>query len=146
MIELDYGAKRRLSFEPYIIDSLEKHILFAELEGFLMRELVFDTWLNLDDVRKCRLLEKLAIMFCKAVAPTRDYGVTKAEIRDAIIQVIDLKRRGGGSEWLSRYGSCQSNQLDITADSLPCETTQVTSTRFITASRIPREQYGCSRQ
>lgn len=144
MISVEYGAKRPLKFEPFIIDSPEKHFLFSTVDAFVCREMTLDTWMSLDDVKKCKLLEKIAIMFCKEEAPTREYGVTKAEIRDGIIQVIDIRRRGGGSQWLSKYGSYQSNPLSITADSSPCETKPEPSIHFITARRSPRSSYAGS--
>ncbi|WP_377768543.1 hypothetical protein [Paenibacillus vulneris] len=47
-----------------------------------------DTVKKMDKVQYYRLVEKTAILICKAYAPTTKYGITKAEVRSAVVYWI----------------------------------------------------------
>lgn len=101
MYEVDYGAKRPLKFEEFLIDSPEVEQLFNDIVRFVGGWLNVSTFANLDIVGQCRLLEKTAIEACKALKPTRDYGISKAKVRDAIVQAIEIYG-GGRPKWLTQ--------------------------------------------
>ena len=143
MISVSYGARWPIKFEPFPADELPE--LYEELISFVGRRINIETWRGMDDVKKCRLIEKITIEFCKVTSPKKSYGVGQAEVRGGIIEALDIFG-GGGSQWLSKYGSYQSNPLSITEDASPCETKSEQSIRFITARRSPRSSYASSRQ
>ncbi|MEK6993452.1 hypothetical protein NST08_24600 [Paenibacillus sp. FSL K6-1566] len=143
MISVDYGARWPIKFGQFPADEVPE--LYEALIEFVGSVIVIDTWVAMDDVKKCKLIEKISIEFCKRSSPKKIYGVGQAEIRGGIIDAIDMYE-GGGSAWLSKFGSYQSRQLDITADSSHCETDPEMSTRFITARRSPRTSYVDSRR
>lgn len=143
MISVDYGAKWPIKFEQFPADEVPE--LHDDLIDYVGRRIVIETWRDMDDVKRCKLIEKITIEFCKETSPKKNYGIGQAEIRGGIIEAIDIFG-GGGSEWLSKYGSYQSNQSNITADSSHCETAPETSTRFVTERRSPRSSYTSSRQ
>lgn len=91
---IDYGASRPLDFQPYVIDSYEKEDLFDRIVSFVNCEMNIQTYKTMDAVKACKLIERIAIMFCKSEAPTQSYGVKKAEIRDAILQALDILDAG----------------------------------------------------
>lgn len=126
MISVHYGARWAIKFEQF--PSVEVPELYEELLDFVRGSLVIGTWRNMDDVKRCKLIEKLTIEFCKANSPKRTYGVGQAEIRGGIIDAIDIYG-GGGSEWLRKYGSYQSSQSDTTDDWLRCSTMTEASTK-----------------
>ncbi|MNN32736.1 hypothetical protein D3C81_1464670 [compost metagenome] len=65
-----------------------------EIVAFVGREVNIQTYRNMDAVKKCRLIERLAILICKAESPTKLYGISKAEIRHGILQALEIF--GGG--------------------------------------------------
>ncbi|NJJ38399.1 hypothetical protein [Paenibacillus apii] len=91
---VEYGAKRPLRFSEYVVDSEDSEDLLDEIVAFVGREVNIDTYRKMDAVKKCRLIERLAILICKAESPTKLYGITKAEVRHAILQTLELF--GGG--------------------------------------------------
>lgn len=141
MISIEYGARWPINFEPFPVDEVPE--LYEALIEFVGSMIVIDTWLAMDDVKKCKLIEKITIEFCKRTSPKKIYGVGQAEVRGGIIDAIDIYE-GGGSAWLSKFVSYQSSQSDITADSSHCEMKTEPSTRFITARRSPRSSYASS--
>ncbi|SMF91222.1 hypothetical protein SAMN05661091_5381 [Paenibacillus uliginis N3/975] len=143
MISVDYGARWPIRFEPFPSDEVPE--LYDELIAFVGRQIVIGTWCGMDDVKRCKLIEKITIEFCKETSPKKTYGVGQAMVRGGIIEAIDIYG-GGGTEWLSKYGSYRSNQSNITAESSPCEMKPAVSTRFNTARRSPRSSYASSRQ
>lgn len=143
MISVEYGARWPIKFEPFPADEVPE--LHDELITFVGNRINIETWRDLDDVKRCRLIEKLTIEFCKETSPKKTYGVGQAMVRGGIIDALDIFG-GGGSQWLSKYGSYQSNPSSITEDSSPCEMKTEPSIRFITARRSPRSSYVGSRQ
>lgn len=143
MISVEYGARWAIKFEPFPADEVPE--LYDDLIDFVRGRIVIETWNGLDDVKRCRLIEKITIEFCKETSPKKTYGVGQAMVRGGIIEALDIFG-GGGTEWLSKYGSYQSNPSNITADSSPCETKTEPSIRFITARRSPRTTYVDSRR
>lgn len=101
MYEVEYGAKRPLKFEEFVIECPEVGWLFDDIVDFVGRWLNVTTFANLDVIGQCRLLEKTAIEACKALKPTRDYGVSKAKVRDAIVKAIEI-HGGGCPKWLTQ--------------------------------------------
>ncbi|MNC68669.1 hypothetical protein D3C75_1192970 [compost metagenome] len=91
---VDYGAKRPLGFSEYVVDSDESADLLDEIVAFVGLEVNIETYRSMDAVKKCCLIERLAILICKAESPTRLYGITKAEIRHGIVQALEIF--GGG--------------------------------------------------
>ncbi|MEK4061685.1 MULTISPECIES: hypothetical protein [unclassified Paenibacillus] len=91
---IEYGAKRPLKFSEYVVDSLATEELLEEIVYFVGREVNVDTYRKMDAVKACRLIERLAIMVCKAESPTKLYGITKAQVRHAILMALEIF--GGG--------------------------------------------------
>lgn len=87
--EIDYGAKRNLRFEPYVIDSYVREDFLAVIYGHVERNVTMSTAVKMEDARLYRLIEKTAISICKAYSPTKNYGIPKAEIRAAILALIN---------------------------------------------------------
>lgn len=81
---IDYGAKRPLKFQTYAINSEEREWFFEVIYEFVVFHVNIETYNAMDEVKQCRLIEKIAIMLCKAESPTRKYDIKKAEIRSAI--------------------------------------------------------------
>ncbi|MEC0253618.1 hypothetical protein [Paenibacillus lautus] len=138
MISVEYGARWPIKFEPFPVDEVPE--LFDELIRFVGGRINIETWRELDDVKRCRLIEKLTIEFCKETSPKKTYGVGQAMVRGGVVEALDIFG-GGGTEWLSKYGSYQSSPSNITEDLSPCETKMEPSTRFITARRSPRSSF-----
>lgn len=86
---VDYGAKRTLRFEPYVIDSYVREDFLSVIYGHVERNVVMSTAVKMEGARLYRLIEKTAISICKAYSPTKNYGITKAEIRAAILALIN---------------------------------------------------------
>ncbi|MFK4166641.1 hypothetical protein ACI2LM_10280 [Paenibacillus lautus] len=143
MISVSYGARWPIKFESFPSDEVPE--LYDELIMFAGSRINIETWRGMDSVKRCKLIEKITIEFCKETSPKKTYGVGQAEVRGGIIEALDIFG-GGGSQWLRKYGSYQSNPLSITEDSLPCEMKTEPSIRFITARRSPRSSYVGSRQ
>lgn len=91
---VDYGARQPLKIESYVVDSLATEELLDEIVYFVGREVNVDTYRKMDVIKACRLIERLAIMVCKAESPTKLYGITKAQVRHAILQALEIF--GGG--------------------------------------------------
>ncbi|MHA2853406.1 hypothetical protein ACXZ7E_05445 [Paenibacillus lautus] len=143
MISVEYGASWPIKFEPFPAEEVPE--LYDELITFVGVRINIDTWCAMDDVKRCRLIEKLTIEFCKETSPKKTCGVGQAMVRGGIIDALDIYG-GGGSQWLNKYGSYPSNRSSITEDSSPCEMKTEPSIRFITARRSPRSSYVGSRQ
>jgi hypothetical protein len=82
--EIEYGATRPLKFRSYVLDSELKEWFLDVVYEFIVTNVNIDTITKLDNDHYCRLLEKVAIMICKAESPTTNYGITKPELRSAI--------------------------------------------------------------
>ncbi|GIP21057.1 hypothetical protein [Paenibacillus sp. J22TS3] len=104
MISVDYGARWPIKFVPFPVDEVPE--LYDRLIDFASRGIVIETWRKMDDVKRCKLIEKVTIEFCKETSPKRNYGVGQAEIRGGIIEAIDITE-GGAMEWLTGLSSPQ---------------------------------------
>ncbi|PAK55414.1 hypothetical protein [Paenibacillus sp. 7541] len=109
MISIDYGAKVPIKFERFPADEVPE--LYDELIGFVHGWLVIDTWCRMGDVQRCKIIEKLAIEFCKETSPKRNNGIGQAMVRGGIIDAIDIYG-GGGTEWLTTLLSNGSSQSE----------------------------------
>ncbi|GIO93543.1 hypothetical protein [Paenibacillus lactis] len=109
MISVDYGARWPIKFEQFPADEVPE--LYEALIEFVGSVIVIDTWGAMDDVKKCKLIEKITIEFCKRTSPKKIYGVGQAEIRGGIIDAIDIYG-GGGTEWLTTLLSNGSSQSE----------------------------------
>ncbi|GAB6927119.1 hypothetical protein JCM10914A_11020 [Paenibacillus sp. JCM 10914] len=109
MISVEYGARWPIKFESFPADEVPE--LYEGLIEFVGSRIGIETWRGMDDVKKCRLIEKITIEFCKETSPKKTYGVGQAMVRGGIIEALDIFG-GGGTEWLmtllSRRGSSQS--------------------------------------
>ncbi|WP_342437822.1 hypothetical protein NSS79_34115 [Paenibacillus sp. FSL L8-0436] len=106
---IEYGAKRPLKFSEYVVDSLATAELLDEIIYFVGREVNVDTYRKMDVMKACRLIERLAIMVCKAESPTKLYGITKAQVRHAVIQALEIFG-GGRPPWERESASFQFSQ------------------------------------
>lgn len=94
--EISYGASRPLRFEPYVLDSYEREDFLTVIYNHVYRSFVMSTVVKLEEPRLCRLIEKATIEICKEHAPTKNFGIKKAEIRAAILALIDGHKAGAG--------------------------------------------------
>lgn len=100
MIALDYGAKWPIKFEPFPQDEFPE--LYEDLIEFVGSRIMVGAWCKMDDVQKCKLIEKIAIEVCKEVSPRKNFGIGQAEIRGGIIDALDFFG-GDGSRWLAQF-------------------------------------------
>lgn len=91
---IDYGAKRPLQFEPYIVATEAQDHFLGVIAEYVRRNVVMSTAAKMDNVKLCRLIERVAIEICKEHAPARNYGIRKAEIRSVILALINEHRAG----------------------------------------------------
>lgn len=87
--EIDYGAKVPLRFEHYIVRSQAQDHFLGVIIEYVSRNVVMKTASAMDDVKLCRLIERISIGICKEYAPTKNYGIRKAEIRSVILALIN---------------------------------------------------------
>jgi len=107
MISVDYGARWPIKFEPFPIDEFPD--IYEDVLAFAGSRIVIKTWNTMDDVARCKIIERMTIEYCKETSPKKNYGIGQAEIRGGIIDAIDING-GGGNQWLCQLGSYQSNQ------------------------------------
>ncbi|CDN45393.1 hypothetical protein [Paenibacillus sp. P22] len=88
--EIEYGAKRPLVFEDYDIRNHWRKALYIKIDDYIRGNVRADTLVGYDLAQRCRRIEKVAIEICKSYAPTRNYGIKKAEIRTAIDHIFKL--------------------------------------------------------
>jgi hypothetical protein len=90
--EIDYGAKRPLKFEPYTVRNDEQDRFLGVIIEYVSRNVVMKTATAMDDVKLCRLIERISIELCKEHAPTKNYGIKKAEIRSVVFALINQQK------------------------------------------------------
>ncbi|MFD0675289.1 MULTISPECIES: hypothetical protein [unclassified Paenibacillus] len=99
--EIEYGASRPLKFRTYVIDSEDKEWFLDVIYEFVIANVNIDTAEKMDHAHYYRLVEKMAILLCKAESPTKNYGITKPEIRWAITywikSISEATYRGEGN-------------------------------------------------
>lgn len=111
MISVSYGARWPIKFESFPSDEVPD--LHDELITFAGSRINIETWRGMDSVKRCKLIEKITIEFCKETSPKKTYGVGQAEVRGGIIEALDIFG-GGGTEWLTTLLSCGSSQSETT--------------------------------
>jgi len=90
--------KRPLKLAPYIIDSQAADAYLDTIIGYVIRAANKPHHLaKMEPAKFWALLERLATMFCKDYAPTRQHGLTKPEVRGAIYFVLLAGIQAG--EW-----------------------------------------------
>ncbi|MBE1443895.1 hypothetical protein GGC63_003349 [Paenibacillus sp. OAS669] len=86
--EIDYGARRPLTFRHYVIDSEVKEWFLDAVGQYVAGHINIETVIKMDRAQFYRLVEKSAILLCRIYSPTAKYGITKAEVRSAVVYWI----------------------------------------------------------
>lgn len=87
--EIKYADnKRPLKFRKFRVNE-ETEPLWDLVQEYVDTTVYAPTLAKMEPPEMYKLLELTAIRFCKAYSPTRDYGISKSEIRIAILYAFE---------------------------------------------------------
>lgn len=87
---IDYGASRPLKFTTYVVNSENRATFLTAVEDYILDNVNASTVAKMDHSRYYRLVEKMAILICRMYRPTSDHGITKPEVRAAVIHALGV--------------------------------------------------------
>jgi hypothetical protein len=82
-------GKRPLKLAVYVIDCVEREVYLRRIVKFI--EAAANTPIHISKMEQPKffaLVERLATMVCRQFSPTANWGVTKPEIRGAVLFVL----------------------------------------------------------
>ncbi|MFB6362497.1 hypothetical protein ACFCP7_00365 [Paenibacillus elgii] len=95
-------GKRPLKLDVYFIDSPERDAYFDTIIDFVIAAANKPAHIaKMEPAKFYALIERLSTMFCRAYSPTKNHGITKAEIRGVIYFVLNNAVKSG--EWPAEY-------------------------------------------
>ncbi|AZB43510.1 hypothetical protein CEF21_15035 [Bacillus sp. FJAT-42376] len=93
----DYGAKRKVKYSaPVDGITADQYGLLNYAHEFTREEVSAKSLRSMDNVAILKLVERIAMLFCRVCAPMRDYGLEKSYIRHEILNQILQIREGEG--------------------------------------------------
>lgn len=107
--------KRPLKIEPFVLECAEDKSIFKQVDSYITR--VSNAPSNLakmDESRFYALVERLSVMVCKEFSPSRNWGVTKQEIRGIVLFILQAGIAAG--EWPEYYKLSTNTFVQAGAD------------------------------
>lgn len=94
-------GKRPLKLAPYVISDEWSASYLTRIIEFVVVNANKPKYLaQMEPAKFWALIERLATLFCRAESPTKNYGLTKAEIRGAIyFTIAGALKAGCTDEW-----------------------------------------------
>ncbi|MCM3272962.1 hypothetical protein [Paenibacillus elgii] len=95
-------GKRPLRFVVYVINSPESDTYLDTIIDFVIATANKPEHIaKMEPGKFYALIERLATMFCRAYSPTKNHGITKAEIRAVVYFVLNNAVKAG--KWPAEY-------------------------------------------
>jgi isopropylmalate/homocitrate/citramalate synthase len=94
--------KRPLKLAVYVIDSVERTVQLARVNGFVEKQANAPEHLaRMEPANFWAMIERLSTLCCRVYSPTTNWGVTKPEIRAAVYFFISAAISAGS--WPKEY-------------------------------------------
>jgi|GEM_PF-6036106 len=89
-------GKRPLKIAVYVLGDVEYEVLFRRMIEFIQRESNAPEHLaKMTGPKFMAFVERMATLICKEYSPTKNLGITKPEIRGAVLFVLQAGLKAG---------------------------------------------------